>query len=825
MALAALLLGAFSTAFGQTNLIVNGGFESPDQGEWVISGSGAEIASNTNLAYSGAGYLSMGNMSAVSQYAYQTVTVPSNAVAMTLQFFYNISVPAQDASGSDTVTVYIKNATTGVSIEVAQINNSASDTNYLEENYEVTNLATWAGQQVEVFFYALTDNYGSMTSFSFDNVSLWVETTADIPSNDFFTNRTALTGSLPIIEVANNTFATKEPGEPNHAGNVGGNSLWWSWTPLTNGIASINTYGSSFYTLLAVYTGSDVSDLTRVASDSAVTDSSGYSQVKFNAIAGTEYNIAVDGYNGGSGAQYGTIVLNLSFQDDTKSPSLSISSPSSEAKLTNSTVQLKGTAKDAFGLVSVQYRLENADGTNNWQTAQGTTNWSATITGLTPGTNTLQVQALDTSSNVTTVTRSFQYIVVSPFALDISGTGTVGPELTGQLLDVGKAYALTAKPGAGFVFSNWTDSDGTQLSTLSKWSFTMESNLVLDANFVPNPFIPVIGKYAGLCMDTNNPAFDSSGYFTATLMAPGSFSAKLQLGGPTYSISGTFSAGGFYSNSIARKGLSPLSVQLQLDLASGQVITGLVQSDAWSANLTAPRACYPPANPAPSSITNRHFTLVIQAADSASGQPGGYGWGTLSVDAAGNLKFTGALGDGTSVQQTTFVSKDGLWPLFLSDYSNKGALLGWLAFTNTPEADLSGAVTWFKPPLSGKLYPQGFTVTNSLQAVGSLYAATKDVPPLSLTNLTVVLQGADLPTNIDTSFSLGANGKVTPVADKSSLSMTLSSGLFRGSILNPPGKPIAISGVLFQKQTNLFGWFAGTNATGTVSLGDTLDGP
>jgi len=46
--------------------------------------------------------------------------------------------------------------------------------------------------------------------------------------------------------------ATKEPGEPAHAGNDGGASIWYSWTAPSTGNVTITTEGSSFDTLLGV---------------------------------------------------------------------------------------------------------------------------------------------------------------------------------------------------------------------------------------------------------------------------------------------------------------------------------------------------------------------------------------------------------------------------------------------------------------------------------------------------------------------------------------------------------------------------------------------
>src|SRR5262249_41735464 len=157
------------------------------------------------------------------------------------------------------------------------------------------------------------------------------------------------------------------------------------------------------------------------------------SRVKFGASVGTAYQIAVDGFGGDSGF----VVLNVSFQPDTKPPTASITSPAANAKLTNSTVLVQGKASDDLGVALVQIRLENAAGTNDYQSATGTNTWSATVTNLIPGLNTVRVRAFDTSSNVSaTVTRTFNRIIVSPLTLIITNNGTVTPNLNGQLLEV-----------------------------------------------------------------------------------------------------------------------------------------------------------------------------------------------------------------------------------------------------------------------------------------------------------------------------------------------------------------------------------------------------
>src|SRR5690349_18274929 len=124
---------------------------------------------------------------------------------------------------------------------------------------------------------------------------------AAAPANDDFANAVVLAPGGGSV-TADNSEATKEAGEPDHAGDQGGKSVWYTWTPSFAGTASIDTNGSSFDTLLAVYTGTSVSGLTTIASNDDVDHSGSVSRVCFNVTAATTYAIAVDGYAGDSGS-------------------------------------------------------------------------------------------------------------------------------------------------------------------------------------------------------------------------------------------------------------------------------------------------------------------------------------------------------------------------------------------------------------------------------------------------------------------------------------------------------------------------------------------
>ena len=119
------------------------------------------------------------------------------------------------------------------------------------------------------------------------------------PVDDNFTNGLVQAGNVFIVS-ASTAGAGKEAGEPNHAGNSGGKSIWYRWTAPASGAFTVDTIGSSFNSPLAVYTGNAVGSLSLIASN-INSGGNGTSLLTFNATGGTTYQIAIDGFNGASG--------------------------------------------------------------------------------------------------------------------------------------------------------------------------------------------------------------------------------------------------------------------------------------------------------------------------------------------------------------------------------------------------------------------------------------------------------------------------------------------------------------------------------------------
>ena len=129
------------------------------------------------------------------------------------------------------------------------------------------------------------------------------------PSNDAFASYQMLAPGANSV-TGTNAEATKEATEPNHAGNAGGKSVWFRWDPRTSGLVTLDTFGSDFDTLLAVYRKPSTGLIPVAHNDDASGDLL-TSRLTFDAVATVPYYIVVDGYNDGSGAEAGNLRLRV----------------------------------------------------------------------------------------------------------------------------------------------------------------------------------------------------------------------------------------------------------------------------------------------------------------------------------------------------------------------------------------------------------------------------------------------------------------------------------------------------------------------------------
>ncbi len=121
------------------------------------------------------------------------------------------------------------------------------------------------------------------------------------PANDDFANRTALVSSGSISIADRNASATTQALEPTIAGDAVSRSVWYSWTAPFTGPVTVSTAGSSFDTLLGIFTGTALGALTSIAENDDAGTGAFTSTVSFNAVSGIPYVILVGGFNGAGG--------------------------------------------------------------------------------------------------------------------------------------------------------------------------------------------------------------------------------------------------------------------------------------------------------------------------------------------------------------------------------------------------------------------------------------------------------------------------------------------------------------------------------------------
>ena len=132
------------------------------------------------------------------------------------------------------------------------------------------------------------------------------------PLNDDFGN--ALAGSGDHVEGAGNNFgATKEAGEPSHAGDPGGASVWFTWTAPRSQTVYVRVCTEGWDPLLGIYRGDSVGSLSSVAAAASAPISDPCADLNFRAISAVTYRIAIDGSTaGGGGAEEGNFDFTIS---------------------------------------------------------------------------------------------------------------------------------------------------------------------------------------------------------------------------------------------------------------------------------------------------------------------------------------------------------------------------------------------------------------------------------------------------------------------------------------------------------------------------------
>jgi hypothetical protein len=319
-----------------------------------------------------------------------------------------------------------------------------------------------------------------------------------------------------------------------------------------------------------------------------------------------------------------------------------------------------------------------------------------------------------------------------------------------------------------------------------------------------------------------------------TVTDKGTYSASISVGGKKYAASGQLDLFGMATNVIKRTGLAPLTVEWTVSLSaepSQQFVHGLVNGAVSAVDWQAPAALYgsrvwwnAATNPSPYS---GKYTLVIEGAqeqDLGFPFPQGDGYGTVTIDAAGNAKYAGVLADGVKVTQSVPITRWGEWYHHASLYGGRGSTLSSVGFVPDEFRDLEGFMAWVRP--SGptpKFYTNGFH-NPSVHVLGSKYRApigTNRI--LNLTEAQIALSGGNLPVSPSiNNVVLGLSSKVTNASPNTlTCTFALPTGLFTGSYKEAgTTRTITFRGAVLQHPflNRASGYFLGTNESGRVSF-------
>lgn len=417
------------------------------------------------------------------------------------------------------------------------------------------------------------------------------------------------------------------------------------------------------------------------------------------------------------------------------------------------------------------------------------------------------------------VTSSVARLIVnfetSTLTLITNGLGVVLPSLAGKQLEIGRPYTITAKPVAGNLFSNWT---GGVTSSSPVLTFVMQSNLVIEVNFVPSPFIPVRGVYNGLFYDLGSPSHATAGALTLTLDEKGGARGSVRTGTQVRKFKSVFSVERRLNIELPAKKTAPaLTLDLEVDVENA-IITGSVLFEGGAtANVFAYLNPFSTkANPAPHAAK---YNAALPGLDDPASGPPGDGFATISVSTAGRVAGAGTLADGTPYRFKTATDGAARVPVYVPLYKGRGSLFGWLTVTNSEANDVSGTLWWTKlGDAGGPLYPGGFT--RQIDVIGSQYVGVRGVPVLTLTNGVVVFSDGDLVEPLANPVTLGGDNRLSGDHNLS-IVFSVPKGTFTGSFIDPSsGRKRALKGIALPKQGQARGFFLGATQGGRVFIGD-----
>ncbi|NUM56623.1 MAG: S8 family serine peptidase [Candidatus Hydrogenedentes bacterium] len=168
-----LLIASAIPSFAQPERVVNGGFEQDSAG-WFFSGGSIQ----TGSVHSGAKCAVLGGANNNFDYFYQDITIPSDASAATLTYWWNVTTNESGATVYDRLHASVRTIKNEELLTVGLLTNVNAGAVFQQS--AAFSLIAYKGQTVRVTFRSETD-FTLPTTFRLDDISLQVTIPSPAP--------------------------------------------------------------------------------------------------------------------------------------------------------------------------------------------------------------------------------------------------------------------------------------------------------------------------------------------------------------------------------------------------------------------------------------------------------------------------------------------------------------------------------------------------------------------------------------------------------------------------------------------------------------------
>lgn len=181
-----------------SQLLLNPGFESGADGNWIQSSSGGyDIIDNTNppAPRTGTWKAWLGGYNSATDIIYQTVTIPAGATSASFSYYLTITTNDSTVTPYDYLYTEVRN-TSGALLATLDTHNNTHAATHGSYTLHTHNLLAYAGQTVRLQFRGTTDVLDT-TNFIIDDTALDVSTPGASASEVRYANASHPTGGAP----------------------------------------------------------------------------------------------------------------------------------------------------------------------------------------------------------------------------------------------------------------------------------------------------------------------------------------------------------------------------------------------------------------------------------------------------------------------------------------------------------------------------------------------------------------------------------------------------------------------------------------------------